>query len=60
VHFTLASAILKSRLHALLASEEFVDIYRPSATEFDVLQNALSGELAELGSKINETTGNET
>lgn len=60
VHFTLASAMLKSRLHALLASEEFVDVYRPSATEFDVLQNALSGELAELGSKINETTGDES
>ncbi len=60
VHFTLASAVLKSRLHALLGSEEFVDVYRPSATEFDVLQNALSGELDELGSKIDETTGDET
>jgi len=60
VHFTLASATLKSRLHELLHTEEFVDVYRPSATEFDVLQNALSGDLAELGCKINETTGDES
>jgi len=57
VHFTLASAMLKSRLHDLLDSEDFVDVYRPSATEFEALQNALSSELDQLGTKINESTG---
>jgi Tfp pilus assembly protein PilZ len=60
VQFTLASALQKSRLHALLDGEDFEDVFRPSATEFDVLQNALSGELDELGSKIHETTGEES
>jgi len=57
VQFTLSSALQKLRLHALLEGEDFEDVFRPSATEFDVLQNALSGELAELGSKIHKTTG---
>lgn len=56
VQFSLSSALLRSRLHALLDSENFIDVYRPSATEFDVLQNALSTDLAELGSKISRTT----
>ena len=60
LQFTLASALQKSRLHALLDGEDFADVFRPSATEFDVLQNALSSELDELGSKIRETTGEES
>jgi len=60
VQFTLASALQKSRLHALLEGEDFKDVFRPSATEFDVLQNALSSELDELGTKIHETTGEES
>ncbi len=60
VQFTLSSALQKSRLHALLDGEDFKDVFRPSATEFDVLQNALSSELDELGSKIHETTGDES
>ena len=57
VQFTLSSALQKSRLHTLLGSEDFVYVFRPSATEFDVLTNALSGELDELGSKMHKTTG---
>lgn len=57
VQFTLASALQRSRLHALLDSENFEDVFRPSATEFDVFQNALSGELDELGTKMHKTTG---
>jgi len=57
VQFTLTSALQRSRLHQLLAGGEFDDVYRPSATEFDVLQNALATELDELGVKIHETTG---
>ena len=57
VHFALSSALQKSRLHALLTSKEFVDVFRPSATEFDFLQDALAGEFDELGSKIQEITG---
>ena len=60
VQFTLASALQKSRLHALLDGKDFEDVFRPSATEFDVLQNALSSELDELGSKLHETTGEES
>jgi len=60
VRFTLASALQKSRLHALLDGKDFEDVFRPSATEFDVLQNALSSELDELGSKLHETTGEES
>jgi hypothetical protein len=57
VQFVLTSAVQKSRLHELLDSENFDDVYRPSATEFDALQNALAGELDDLGSKIHKTTG---
>ncbi len=57
MQFTLSSALQKSRLHALLGGEDFEDVFRPSATEFDVLTNALSGELDELASKIHKTTG---
>ena len=57
VQFTLSSALQKSRLHALLEGEDFEDVFRPSATEFDALTNALSGELDELGNKIHKTTG---
>lgn len=60
VEFSLSSALLRSRLHALLDSENFIGIYSPTATEFDVLQNALSGELAELGSKIRSATDGES
>jgi hypothetical protein len=35
----------------------FVEVFRPSPTEFDFLQNALAGELDELGSKMHKTTG---
>ncbi len=57
VQFKLSSALQKSRLHTLLSNEDFVDVCRPSATEFDALQNALSGELDALGSKMHKTTG---
>ena len=57
MQFTLSSALQKSRLHALLEGEDFEDVFRPSATEFDALTNALSGELDELGNKIHKTTG---
>lgn len=60
VQFAFSSALLRSRLHALLDGENFIDVYRPSATEFDVLQNALSADLAELGSKISRTTDGES
>jgi len=52
VHFTLSSALQKSCLHALLADEDFIHVFSPSATEFDFLQDALAGEFDELGSKI--------
>ena len=52
VRFTLSSALQKSRLHTLLAGENFVDVFRPDATEFDFLQDALAGEFDELGRKI--------
>ena len=45
---TLSSALQKSRLDTILDGEDFVDIFRPSETEFDALQRALSGELGEL------------
>jgi Tfp pilus assembly protein PilZ len=57
VQFTLTSAMQRSRLHELLDNGGFDDVYRPSATEFDVLQSALASELDELGSKIHKTTG---
>ena len=57
VHFTLSSALQKSRLHTLLADEDFVHVFSPSATEFDFLQDALAGEFDELGSKIQKITG---
>ena len=57
VQFTASSAIEKSRFHELLASEDFEDVYRPSSSEFEVMQSALSEELAELGTKITDTTG---
>ena len=60
VHFTLSGALEKSRLHALLGGEDFKDVFRPSATEFDVLTDALSGELDELASKIHKTTGEQS
>jgi len=60
VHFTVSSAFLKARLHELLDSAGFIDVFRPTSTEFDVLQNALSGELDELGNRIHETTGDES
>ena len=46
VQFTLSSALEKLRLHALLASEDFVDVLRPSDTEFNLL-SALAVELDE-------------
>ena len=58
--FIQPSAKLKAKLHELLASGDFTDVYRPSATEFDALQSELSTELEELGTKIHETTGSET
>jgi len=57
VRFMLSSALQKSRLHALLAGENFVDVFRPSVTEFDLFLNALAGELEELGSKMHKITG---
>jgi len=55
VQFTLFSALQKSRLRALLASKDFVDVFRPSLSQFDFLQNALASELDEL--KMHRTTG---
>jgi len=60
VRFMLSSALQKSRLHTLLESEDFEDVFHPSASEFDVFQEALSSELAELGSKIHKLTGEES
>ena len=57
LQFMLSSALQKSRLHALLAGENFIDVFRPSVTEFDLLLNALAGELEELGSKMHKITG---
>lgn len=50
VYFMRSSALQKSRLHTLLTNEDFVNVFRPSGTEFDFLQDALAGELDELGS----------
>ena len=55
VQFTLLSALQKSRLYALLAGEDFVNVFRPSATEFDFLQNELVGVLDELSTKMRKT-----
>ena len=57
VRFTLWSALQKSRLHALLAGEDFVHVFRPSATESDFLHDTLDGDLDELFSKIQKITG---
>ena len=57
VHFTLSSALQRSRLHTLLTSEDFLDVFRPSATEFDLLKSSLADELDELGSEMHKTTG---
>ena len=57
MQFTLSSALQKSRLHALLASKDFVDVFRLSATEFYFFVNELAVELDELGSKMHKTTG---
>ena len=57
VQFTFSSALEKSRFHALLAGEDFVNIFRPSEAEFDFLQNRLAGELDKLASKMHKTTG---
>lgn len=59
VQFTVTSAVLKARLHELLTGDSFIDVYRPTSTEFDVLQKALSPELDQLVAKIDETTGPE-
>jgi len=60
VRFTLSSALQKSRLHTLLEGGDFEDVFHPSTTEFDAFQEALSGELDELGSKIHKLTGEES
>ena len=57
VQFMLSSALQRSRLHALLAGENFVNVFRPSETEFDFLLCALAGELYELGNKMLKITG---
>ena len=49
VQFTLSSTLQKSLLSTILGGEDFVDVFRLSATEFDALQKALSVELDELG-----------
>jgi Tfp pilus assembly protein PilZ len=52
LQFTRSSALQKLRFHALLASKDFVDVFRPSETEFSLFLNALAVDLDELGSKI--------
>ena len=52
VRFTLSSALQKSRLYALLDDERFVHVFRPSATEFDFLQDAVAGDFDEFGNQI--------
>jgi len=44
-------------LSRILAGENFVKVFRPSASEFDLLLYALAGELDELGRKIQKITG---
>jgi len=44
----LSSPLQKLHLDTILDGEDFVDIFRPSETEFDALQRALSGEIDEL------------
>lgn len=59
VQFTRPSALEKSRLHALLASEDFVDVFRPCETEFDFLLYEFVGKLDELITEMQNTTGRE-
>jgi len=59
VQFTFSSALEKSRLHALLASSDFVDVFRFSLIQFNDFMTGLAGELDKLGSKMRESTGEE-
>ncbi len=54
---TLSSAFQKSSLRSILNGEDFVHVFRPSATESDFLHDTLDGELDELFSKIQKITG---
>ncbi len=60
VQFTLSSALQKSRLHTLLEGVDFVEASRLSLIQFNLFMTALAGELDELGSKMRETTGEES
>ena len=59
VKFTPMSAVLKAKLHALLSSIDFVDVYQPKATEFEALQNSLTSEFNQLAIRMMEATGDE-
>ncbi len=48
VRFSFYSALQKSRLHALLASKDFVDVFRLSETEFNFFVKAPVVDLDEL------------
>jgi len=60
VQFTLSSTLQKSLLSTILDGEDFVDVFRLSATEFDALQKALSVELDELGRQDLQDLGKES
>lgn len=56
VRFTVTPVDDKDRLELVLGSDEFIAIREP-ASEFDRLQEELSTELDQLGSKLHRSTG---
>lgn len=58
VRFTVTSTVERTLLIQVLQNpESFVTLFEPSLTEFDRLQNSLSGELDALGDKIEKNVG---
>ena len=56
VQFAFSSTLQKSRLHALLASQEFEDVFRLPSIRFTDVMGGLAGDLDERSSKMRETT----
>ncbi len=47
----------ETALHALVAGKDFVNVFRPSETEFNLFLKALAVELEELGTEMCIATG---
>jgi hypothetical protein len=60
MRFTVTSTVERTLLIQILQNEEsFITLFQPTLTEFDRLQDSLSGELDALGDKIEKNLGSE-